>query len=330
MGDIILTTPVLDALKQAWPNARISYLAEEPYISLMKNHPHVDRLLALDRRNKRNEMGIILHLMRQKYDLAIDLFGNPRSALLTWMSGARKRIGGNFRGRRHFYTHKISSPPHGTPAIDFHLSYLKPLGIAYKKTDPFITVTEEEDQWAVDYLTRRGFDTGNPIVGIHPGASWPAKMWYADRFAVTANRLYQERGVQILFTMGPGEEERLQSVIRSCNFSVIEPKLLSIRQLAAVLRQLDVFVSNDCGPMHLGPAVGTATVGIFGPGEPQIWFPYSPQKGHRLVYQQIDCSRCGKDFCKDMDCMNAITVGHVYQAITETLDRKEDKCRQRR
>ncbi len=330
MGDIILTTPLLDALKQAWPGSRITYLAETPWISLLENHPHADRLLALDKNSRRSEAGIVWRLMRQKFDLAIDLFGNPRSALLTWTSGARTRIGGNFRGRRHFYTHRITSPPHDTPAIDFHLSYLQPLKIQYKKNSPAINVTPEEKLWAIDYLQRRGFDTKGTIVGLHPGASWPAKMWFAGRFAVTANRLYQKRGVQILFTMGPGEQEIVRAVVRSCHFSVIEPRLLTIRQLAAVIQQLDVYVSNDCGPMHLGPAVGTPTVGIFGPGEPDIWFPYSTRKGHRLVLKNIDCSRCGKDFCEKMDCMKAVTVGDVYAAITEILDQREKIWQARR
>ena len=122
--------------------------------------------------------------------------------------------------------------------------------------------------------------------------------------------------------MGRGEESILQSVIRECRFSVIAPSAFSLRQLGAILNQLDLFIANDCGPMHLAPAVGTKTIGIFGPGEPDIWFPYDPAKGHRLVYHAIDCSHCHRDLCEKMDCMKVISVEDVYNAAVDALSVK--------
>jgi len=319
MGDIILTTPVLNALRQNFPDAHITYLAETPYAALLDNHPDVDEIITLDRNKSTSQTKTILHLFSKKYDIAIDLFGNPRSAFLTFLSGAKIRIGGDFRGRRIFYTHKISDDGSAKTAIQFHLNYLKPLNISYQTAEPYIVVSEEEQAWARDYLQRKGYDLSQPIIGIHPGATWPAKRWFPNRFAVLANQLVSKLGVQILFTMGPDESEIIQSVISACNFSVIEPAVLSIRQLAAALQQVQVFVANDCGPMHLAPAVGTKTVGIFGPGEPEIWFPYSKEKGHRLVYREVACSRCHLDFCDKMDCMKAITVDMVFNAVRDAL-----------
>ena len=176
---------------------------------------------------------------------------------------------------------------------------------------------------AKKYLEYKGFDLYKKLIGIHPGASWPAKKWFPERFAELANTLVKRKNTQILFTMGPGEEKLLQTIISLCKFDVIEPEILTIRQLAAILHNLNVYITNDCGPMHLGPAVGTPTVGILGPGEPEIWFPYSPSKGHRLVYHNIDCSRCHKDFCDTMDCMKSISVKEVFDAVMDTIDSKD-------
>ncbi len=319
MGDIILTTPVLNALRQKFPEAQITYLAEKPYASLLENHPDVDEIIALDRNSTSSQIKTIFSLLTRRFDIAIDLFGNPRSALLTFLSGAGMRIGGDFRGRRIFYTHKIHDDGMPKNAIQFHLNYLQPLIIPWRPFDPYIVVSKQEEKWAQDYLQRKGYNPQQRIVAIHPGATWPAKRWFPNRFAVLANRLVAQLDAQILFTMGPGEEELLQSVLKSCTFSVIEPSVLTIRQLAAVLKQVNVFVSNDCGPMHLAPAVGTKTVGIFGPGEPEIWFPYHREKGHRLVYREVACSRCHLDFCDKMDCMKAITVDMVYSAVHDAL-----------
>jgi ADP-heptose:LPS heptosyltransferase len=322
MGDIVLTTPLLNALRQAYPGAHIIYLAEKPYISLLEHHPDVSETLSLDRNSTLNQVRTMIRLLGQRFDIAIDLFGNPRSAVLTFLSGARRRIGGHFRGRRHFYTDTIKDDGKIKTAIQFHLGYLNPLGIRYQTIEPYIRITAEEEHWAKTYLKKRGFDLQQKIIAIHPGATWPAKRWFADRFAVLANRLTLDPRLQILFTMGPGEEELVESVIRSCNFSVIQPKILTLRQLAAVLKIVDVFICNDCGPMHVAPAVGTRTVGIFGPGEPDIWFPYDQKKGHRLVYRHVDCSRCHRDLCDEMDCMRKITVRDVFEAAMDSLEHK--------
>jgi ADP-heptose:LPS heptosyltransferase len=323
MGDIVLTTPLINALRQAYPAANITYLAEKPYISLLEHHPDVSETFALNRNNTRDQMRTALGLLGRRFDIAIDLFGNPRSALLTFLSGARRRIGGHFRGRHHLYTDTIKDDRKVKTAIQFHLGYLDPLGIRYQTIDPYIRITAEEERWARLYLKKRGYKLNQKIIGIHPGATWPAKKWFADRFAVLANRLALNPQLQILFTMGPDEESLMESVIKSCNFSIVQPKVLTLRQMAAVLKVIDVFVSNDCGPMHVAPAVGTRTVGIFGPGEPDIWFPYDGKKGHRLVYKRIDCSRCHRDFCEKLDCMKAITVRDVFEATLDALEHKQ-------
>ncbi len=323
MGDIILTTPVMHNLKTMFPEATITYLAEEPYISLLHDHPAVHRLLPINKQNKMQQIILIAKLLFKKYDVAIDLFGNPRSALLTWLSGARIRIGGNFRGRKYLYNRRIEDDGRSKSAVQFHLNYLVPLNIPINPVDPYIILSSEEKEWAKKYLDYKGYDLYNKLIGIHPGASWPAKKWLPERFAELANKLAKQKNTQILFTMGPGEEKLLRSIIDLCKFDVIEPEIFTFRQLAAILHNLNVYISNDCGPMHLGPAVGTPTVGIFGPGEPEIWFPYSPSKGHRLVYHNIDCSRCHKNLCEKMDCMKAITVEDVYDVVMDTINSKD-------
>lgn len=318
MGDVVLTTPLLSALKQAYPSSEITYLVETPYGELLQNHPAVNKVISLERGNSTQNLLIFKKLLSARFDLAIDLFGNPRSALLTWLSGAKIRIGGDFRGRRHFYTHRIRDNGQPKTAIEFHLRYLSPLRIEYATEAPTLFISKQEKEWAKNYLQERGFDPDQKIIGIHPGATWPAKRWFPERFAQTANELAKRR-YQILFTMGPGEGALVHSVVDRCTFSPKQPEVLSLRKLAAVLQAVNVFLSNDCGPMHLAPAVGTPTVGIFGPGEPDIWFPYQREKGHRLVYKEIDCSHCHRDLCEKMDCMRAISVDDVVAQVEEAL-----------
>ncbi|MBN1541626.1 glycosyltransferase family 9 protein, partial [candidate division KSB1 bacterium] len=108
MGDIILTTPLLHQIRLLYPHAHITYLAETPYHTLLQNHPDVDRILAYRRSHIRDQLKLAFTLLNETFDLAIDLFGNPRSGLMIFLSGAAIRIGGDFRLRRHFYTHRIA------------------------------------------------------------------------------------------------------------------------------------------------------------------------------------------------------------------------------
>ena len=101
--------------------------------------------------------------------------------------------------------------------------------------------------------------------------------------------------------------------------------MLDIRQLCSVIERFSLFISNDCGPMHIAPAVGVPTIGIFGPGRPDIWFPYSAEKGHRAIFKTLRCSRCGRDFCDDLKCMDAVSTEDVYSAASEILEKNGKK-----
>jgi len=317
MGDLILTTPLCRALKQHFPGANLSYLAETPYITLLNHHPHVDAVLSLDK--QKNMRQNLLDAGRGHFDIAIDLFGNARSALLIAATRAPIRIGGNFRGRKYLYTHRITDDGIPKSAIDFHLSYLSPFHIDSNDKQTHIAVTDEEKGEARRYLQSLGYTFDRPLIGVHPGATWPAKQWLSDRFANLANTLVHDTSAQVYFTHGPREHQLLETIVGQCSWKVPQTTVLDLRSLAAVLSCFDCFVSNDCGPMHLAPAVGTPTVGIFGPGTPQVWFPYDSKSGHRLVHHSLDCSLCNRDFCETLDCMKSISVQDVLNAIKDSL-----------
>lgn len=338
MGDVILTTPLIRAVRKANPLCYLGYLTESPYADLLCHNHHLNKVLVYDRLGfkklklipqARAELAFIGQLRQEGFHVAIDLFGIPHTAFLMWASGAKIRVGLDKRGRRPFYTHPVPDDRRPMDAIEFHLRSLDLLGIprAGKKTEVF--TTHQEDEWARGFLRAHGFNLDYPIVGVHPGATWPAKIWFADRFVEFINRLCQETEAQVLLTSAPGDEARSQAIGARCNSGVVVSEVLNLRSLAAVLKQLTVFVSNDCGPLHLAVATDTPTIGIFGPGEPEIWFPYDPADGHRFIHKQIDCSRCHKDLCERMDCMRAIQAEDVLRVTLELLETVRPKSKPR-
>jgi len=318
MGDIILTTPVLQALRDHFPHAHITYMAQAPYHTLLFNHPAVDHILFYGNSLK-SQIQTVRYLIRNKFDIAIDLFGNPRSAWLTLLSGAKIRIGGDFRGRRMAYSHPVRQDGRNTTAIQFHMAYLQPLGISQEPKWPGIYLDKKETEWAEQYLRKKGYDPARPIVGIHPGATWPAKRWSNVRYAELVKYIASEPGVQVFITMGPEEQQIIEPILSMNPDLKLQPETMSIREMAAIISRMQVFISNDAGPMHLGPALGVRTIGLFGPGEPEIWFPYSTREEHQVIHHELICSRCHQDFCDKMHCMSAISVDEVLSAVKKAL-----------
>jgi len=312
MGDVILTTPLIRALRKAYPEAHISYLTEREYAPLVENNPHLDEIIPFDR--GKSFVTFMWELRKRRFDLAIDLLGLLPSALLTYATRARYRVGGDFRIRRYFYNVIVKDNGSWRTAIDYHLMSLKPLGIEPDGMKTEIFLTERERIWAREYLASKGFDLACPIVGLHPGGTWPAKRWPWEKFAELAHQLSEELKTQVFLSQGPGEQELIQRILMHTRGRVIAGEVLPLRRLAAVLRELKLYISNDCGPMHLAVAVGTKTLGIFGPGEPWIWFPYEAQ-GHRAIYKEIDCRPCHRHQCPSMRCMELVRVEDVIEVI---------------
>jgi lipopolysaccharide heptosyltransferase II len=328
MGDVILTTPLIRRLKEAFPDAKLSYLTQDIFAPLLLHNPHLDEVMAFPSRGSFIEQGRLYHRLRQRhFDLAIDLFGNPRTALMTRLTGAPIRVGGDFRGRGKLYTVRIPSPATELNAIDFHWRSLEALGITKGDNRTEIFINEDEKNWAREFLNGFAIDWSRPIVGLYPGATWPNKRWPEKYFAELARQL-GEKNVQVLITQGPGEENIVREVMRqispSRNAKIILLPVLPLRRLASVQQRMRVFASNDCGVMHLAVAVGAATIGLFGPSQPHIWFPYHQADGHFALWQPVECRPCHKNFCPlgHLDCQNKLEPERVAAAVLERLSKR--------
>ncbi len=325
MGDVILTTPLIRRLKEAFPEATLSYLTQDTFAPLLWHNPHLDEVIAWPVGRSITEQWRVYYQVRQRrFDLAIDLFGNPRTALMTWLTGAPVRVGGDFRGRGKLYNVRVPAPTTELNAIDFHWRSLEALGIDKDDNRTEIFLTEEEEKWARNFLEERSLDLSRPVVGLHPGATWPNKRWPEKYFAELAQGLI-EQTVQVLITQGPGEEPIASEVMRQISLrkptGAVSLPVLNLRQLASVQKQMQVFVSNDCGVMHLAVAAGTPTIGLFGPSQPHIWFPYDCAAGHLALWHEIDCRPCHKNFCPfgHLDCQNKLLPERVTVAVMERL-----------
>jgi heptosyltransferase-2/heptosyltransferase-3 len=270
-------------------------------------------------------------LRSRKFDLAIDLFGNPRSALLMYLSGAKTRVGPDRKGRGLLYTIRVSDDGRPKTAIAFHNQSIKAVGIepAASRTEIFLTEHEREEGRAAIARALGDPSLGDPartVIGIHPGASWPAKKWFPERFAELIEAVREKHRIPAVVTAGPNDSGSIDALRRALRTPIALISELPLRRLAAVIANCSAYVSNDAGPMHIAAAVGTPTIGIFGPGEDNIWFPYPREDGHSALRRDVPCHPCHLDICNRegegfMECMRLMTVEEVLAAVEQVLQR---------
>lgn len=325
IGDVVLTTPVIRSIRNALPDAYIAYMTDAQAASLLEHNPCLDEIIPFDftRPTWREQPRVAALLWRRHFDLAIDLFGNPRSALLTLLSGAGTRVGLNRPGRGRFFTVRVQDEPRRKTAIDFHMQFLQAVGIPRASERTEIFLTDMERARARERLLAAVKEPG-PFVCLHPGATWPAKRWLPEHFASVAEVIRERFDARVILTAGPNDGEAISRVLQASVRPLPVFQGLPLRELAAVVGECRACVANDSGPMHIAAAVGTPTVGIFGPGEEDIWFPYPASEGHTALRHDVPCHPCHLDFCNRqgasyMECMTGLTGDRVVAAVDHAL-----------
>jgi len=326
VGDLCLMLPVLDHLRRHAPHVEIDLLAEQPYARLLEGDPRLRRVIAVPGKpSTKRSAALYGELARGGYDVTLDLFCNPRTALWTLASGARVRVGYRNKGWRSAIYNR--HPVHDEiSAVRFHLASIAALGWEVDgDAVPSLALAARETWVERERLRRRRIATPPEArwIGIHPGARWPTRQWDPARYAALAHRAAEsdERNWALVFG-GPGEVEMAERVASEADHPRVAAVTgLDLRELAALMSLCSACVGADSGPIHVSVATGTPTVGLFGRALPERFFPYPPDRGHRAVYEGVWCSPCPLDVCSHTSCMRSISVDRVWHALSEILTR---------
>jgi predicted lipopolysaccharide heptosyltransferase III len=317
LGDVLLATPALEALKAAYPSTRLTVVVNRGTEAMLAGNPHIDEVLPLERGSILSQWRFLRELRRRRFDVVIDLTDADRSAWLSRMTGAPVRIGFNDEGRfrGHCYTNVVHGEP-GTHRIERDLASLAPLNIAAAETIPRLWLTPEEKWRAADLLSHEGVDRKKPLAMLQPGARYWFKAWPWERFAALADRLAEQYGYQVLIG---GNQQEFELAERICGTAASRPINLAgradMRIYAAVLKRTSLFVGNDSGAMHVAAAVGAPVVALFGPSDPKEWGPRGAAAA--VLYKGIDCRICFHPTCErgEQNCMKLIGIEEVLSAI---------------
>lgn len=330
LGDVLLTTPAIRSLKKKFPQARITMVIKEWSFEAIKNNPRIENIIVFNpfwtiasKEGKRPEgIGGIYHLTRllrkERFDLAIDFKGDVRNILIAYLSGARRRVSYGIRGGGFLLTDDIpyESEVH---EIDKNLRILNRLGINSEDDEMELYLTDEDMARVEQIFEQKGIDLNRQTIALHYGGASQFKRWDVEKFIILAERIVENNSANVLFFGGPYERETFQ-LAESPEEGIFLMPDLTVCQMAAAFKRCGLLVCNDSGPMHVGFAVGTPTVAIFGPTFPNRFGPKDLAK-NRVVRSGLSCSPCWHPDkvigCKERNCLNSIEVGSVLAAINE-------------
>jgi heptosyltransferase I len=335
IGDVIHTLPALNAVRAHFPEARITWLVEEAAAPLVLGHKALDRVLISRRKTWVSSLPTlrgfdaaqqILHfigaLRDTAYDVILDFQGLLKSGVLIGLARGKRKIGFD-RGMEHaeeshlFLNERVAPVGMEIHALTRSMLLLEAaLGIVSDEV-VYDLPLRDTDRHAAKRLLSAAVNRGNgPLVAVHPAAKWETKLWENCRFSQLCDILIRRYNARIVLTGDMSDAPMVLEIQSGMQERAINlAGKTTLKTLAAVFEMVDYVISTDTGPMHLAAAAGAPVAALFGPTAPWRTGPFG--SGHRVVRAQLDCSPCFKRTCNTIQCMKAITVNEVLEAVEE-------------
>lgn len=330
IGDIILTTPAVAALKKAFPLASLTYVVEEPYLRLVEGHPALDKIIAVKPNlSARDSWRLIRQIRKERYDAVLDFHGGPRTSLWTLLSKAGIKVGYLVRGRGWPYDKAV---PRGRPegpvhSADNHLNLVRTLGAAVsKKPELFLPPARPGEIARIDRIFKENKLKGVRAIVLHIGAGNAFRDWGLKNLSALARRLAALAGVRVVLAGGEADRGREKEMLEAggvAAFSLVGR--LNLAELREVIGRAALFVGPDSGPMHIAASTSTPIVALFGPTLPGH---FAPRRRHVvLIEKNLDCRPCRQRECryKDFRCLQTISVDEVFKACRPFLHENRRK-----
>jgi len=345
VGDAVMATPTLRAIREHFPGAHISYLMKRYVKPVYTGLPWADRLITYRTGKTTKKAGkgqffdLAARLRARKFDTAIILPNSFKSALICKMAGIDRVIGYDRDGRGFLLTDKLLPPKDRgkyvpSPIVKYYMGIAHYLGAAGKDIALQLFVTDSEAREAMDVLTRSGIDplldrparSGQPpLILLNPGAQYgAAKCWLPENFAALSDRFIEELGAKVVISSAPRERKIVDEILRYAKHPAVDLQKagLTLGALKEITRRCDLMITNDTGPRHIAAAFDVPVVTIFGPTHPEWTEIYFPKE--RKVAVKVFCGPCQKKTCPlDHRCMTQITPRMVYETAIELLPSRD-------
>ncbi|HVM32076.1 MAG TPA: glycosyltransferase family 9 protein [bacterium] len=331
IGDVVLCTPLIRALRRAYPKAQIDFLADAFPARLLGHNPYLNRVLTAPPKGSswKTQWDFFKALRRNRYDLVFDLFGNPRSAWMALLSGAPARVGYAYRGRRWAYSHPVPMNRVRKYQVEVNLDVLRHWGIEADGARTEIFLTEDERREGESTLGLLGLPkNGAPRVGLNPTGTWSAKRWPRAYWRDLIS-LLNGKGIRPILLTGPSDGEELAAIRRGLEEQSLAAPETDLRQLAGIIQGLDLLIGNDGAPQHIAQALDVRSLTLFGPTWGISWNkPEDPR--HLFLQDAPPCGPCDKTLCPNpreplaghpayQECLTRLTPEKVARSAAALL-----------
>ncbi|UCB52679.1 MAG: glycosyltransferase family 9 protein [Candidatus Zixiibacteriota bacterium] len=329
LGDVILTAPVIAALKAKFPHSELFFLTKARYADLLRNDPRISSLVEFDPRGKHRGLSgfasLISELRSYDFDLLVDLHANLRSFLVRRLVKSRIKLKYNKRWlRRWLMVHLRFLKTKALRTVHSYLEPLQKLEVELPQPSPLIFLSRDDLGFSNHFLLERQVKKDDIVVGVHPGAKWETKRWDEEKFARVCQSLVEKSDCKIVLLGDAGEAKLVEEVGRNIpTDQLIKAINLPLGGVMALIKRCDCLITNDSGPMHIASALGVPVVAIFGPTHPKLGF--APVGSENVVLcADVKCSPCGlhgEKRCskKSRFCMDLIESEMVIEAAEKLL-----------
>lgn len=309
LGDTLWASPAIKALRQSYPNAYIAVLTSPVGKEVLRHSPHLNDIFVFTPSFR------LLSLLKKKQLTTLLVFHTSQRAALPFcfFTGAREIIGTHGINKGLDFILTTALEPTYVHEVVRRLEIVAQVGA--KTSDPSLEmhIDEQDNAQASSFLNKHAIPSYLPIIGIHPGAKDRFKQWDPECFIDVGNRLVQYTGCRIIVTGNPSENALMTHIASRIQGAIAMTDSLSIHTFAALVKKFSVMISNDTGPMHIAFAMGTPTVALFTPTDPQLCGPYFAERA-TVIEKKRTCAPCLRKKCNEPFCLLQISPDEVYQA----------------
>lgn len=324
IGDLILSTPVAEAIKKVYPDSFVSFLVSPYTQDILKNNPFVDEVILDNYRGIKRFFQLLKLIRSKKFDVTILLFPRWRLSFLVFLAGIKIRIGTAYRAYSLFFNYKIRKHRKTIERheLEYNLDMLSILNIYSEKIAPKIFLSLKEEKSYQKFFWALNLNKNEKVVIVHPGSKNSALNYPLEKLASVADKIIERTKAKVIITGGKDEiklAQRMKDLMKNKPYDLSGET--NLRQLAAIIKKGNLFISNSTGPMHIASALGTPIIAFFSPifvTSPKRWGPYG-DKNYVFLPPVGVCLKCQPKKCPYYDCMEKIDEDLVVSKAIEIL-----------
>lgn len=326
LGDVLLVTPALKALKSKYPSAQITVLIPEKAKDVLNNNPHIDIIIPIRTswwRDKKDLFGMIRlawNLRNEEYDLGIDFRGDILNIIFLFLTKTKYRLGfGGVTGGKALLNKSVVYIRQ--QEVDSSLYLLQSIGVYSQDRSMFLGVTKADSEYVNEFLQKNNLQADGVLIGFHPSTPWKPRNWPVSKFAALGDYLVKEYNAKIIILGNNCKDIRVALEIYRLmqHKPIIANDIIDIQKMVTLIRHFKVFICNDSAPAHFAALTSTPTIVLFGPDDPLFW----KHSQHIGIKKDVFCFPCRQRICKLEDrnnqCMNLIGLDEVIKHVKNIL-----------